>query len=115
MENNNFDNIPEKFQEPSDPFAPQSQATYNSPPPEREPEMSVGNWLIVFLISIIPCVNIIMLIVWAVSNENKTRRNYARAYLIFMVDFCDRSHLWYRTRGNDRELCEFDDVVVGLA
>jgi len=85
MENNNFDNIPEKFQEPSDPFAPQSQATYNSPPPEREPEMSVGNWLIVFLISIIPCVNIIMLIVWAVSNENKTRRNYARAYLIFMV------------------------------
>ena len=84
MENNDFDNIPEKFQEIQDPFAPQPQATYNSQPPIRdnEPEMTVGNWLIVFLISIIPCVNLIMWIVWAASNENKTRRNYARALLI---------------------------------
>ena len=84
MENNNFDNIPEKFQEVQDPFATPSQATYNNKPPEREPEMSVGDWIITLLITMIPCVGLIMLIVWAASNENKTKRNFARAYLIFI-------------------------------
>jgi len=95
MENNDFDNIPEKFQEIKDPFATPPQASYNNQPPESKPEMGIGDWLIVFLISIIPCVNIIMWIVWAASNENKTRRNYARAYLIFIgIMFVVSMVLW---------------------
>ena len=48
--------------------------------------MSTKDWLIVFLISIIPCVNIIMWFVWAFSGSgNHNRRNYARAYLIFIA------------------------------
>jgi len=85
MENNNFDNIPEKFQETPPAFGTHGQATYNNQPPEREPEMSVGDWIITILLMIIPCVGLIMLIVWAASNENKTRRNFARAYLIFIA------------------------------
>jgi len=45
--------------------------------------MSVGDWLITYLVSVIPCVGFIMLIVWAASsNGNLNRRNYARAMLI---------------------------------
>ena len=48
--------------------------------------MSTKDWLIVFLVSILPCVNIIMLFVWAFSGSgNHNRRNYARAYLIFIA------------------------------
>ena len=108
MENNGFDNIPNKFgdttpiNEPTpipDPFAePQPQAQQSSfnggtppqaPPPrpmgKPEPEMGIKDWLITFLLMAIPCVNIIMLIIWAASDENKTRRNFARAYFIVMA------------------------------
>ena len=54
-------------------------------PPGDTSVMSVKDWLITFLIFIIPCVNIVMLIVWAVSSTgNINRRNYARAYLILL-------------------------------
>ena len=89
MENNNSDNVPEKFRDDSNdpgPFAGVPQGGYNGgQPPAREPEMSVKDWLITFLILMIPCVGLIMLIIWAVSNENKTRSNYAKAYLIFIA------------------------------
>ena len=50
-------------------------------------EMSIGQWLFTFLICIIPIVNIVMLIVWAVSNKPKdaVRRNWARAQIIWTV------------------------------
>jgi len=93
MENNNnndFDNIPNKFQNENDPgpFAPppQQQATYNSYNNQpAEPEMTVGKWMLTFLVLMIPCVGLIMYIVWAFSDENKTRRDYCRAYLLFMI------------------------------
>jgi len=48
--------------------------------------MTLGDWIIVFLISSIPCVNIIMLIVWAVSGTgNINRKRYAQAYIIFFL------------------------------
>lgn len=50
-----------------------------------EPVMSVTDWLITLLLMIIPLVNLIMLIVWAVSdsgNRNRNRTNWARASLI---------------------------------
>lgn len=49
-----------------------------------EPPLTLGNWLIIMLIGIIPFVNIVMLFIWAFGNtENTSKRNYARAMLIF--------------------------------
>jgi ABC-type Fe3+ transport system permease subunit len=48
--------------------------------------MSLKDWIITLLLSAIPCVNIILLIVWAVSaTGNENRRNYARASLILAI------------------------------
>lgn len=52
----------------------------------RAPVMSVSDWLITLLIMVIPLVNIIMLFVWAFGNDNNlTRSNWAKAYLIMML------------------------------
>jgi len=50
------------------------------------PIMAVKDWIITMIIMIIPVVNIIMLIVWATSqNDNPNRKNWALAQLIFMA------------------------------
>ncbi len=52
---------------------------------EREP-VSVGNWLITYLITAIPLVNIIMLFVWAFSSEtHPSKANWAKASLLMFV------------------------------
>ncbi|HCX60005.1 MAG: hypothetical protein WCY87_00035 [Candidatus Cloacimonadales bacterium] len=52
----------------------------------QAPVLSIGQWIITLLIMVIPIVNIIMLIVWAVgSTENPNRKNWAIAQLIFMA------------------------------
>ena len=43
--------------------------------------MSVGNWIVTFILLIIPLVNIILLFIWA-FDATSGRRNFARAYLI---------------------------------
>ena len=50
-------------------------------------EMTVGRWLLTMLLMCIPIVNIIMLIVWAVSSgpDNHSRKTWAIAQLIWMV------------------------------
>lgn len=68
-----MDNI---YQDPVDPaFAMQKN--------RNERVMSVSEWLITLLLMIIPLVNLILLIVWAVSDSgNRNRTNWARASLI---------------------------------
>ena len=54
--------------------------------PGLEPPMSVGEWLLTMLVLAIPCVNLIMLFVWGFgSSEKKSRANYCKAQLIWMV------------------------------
>lgn len=49
-------------------------------------EMTMGKWLLTLLIISIPCVNIIMLLVWAFGNDDyPARKTFAQAYLIFLV------------------------------
>lgn len=48
-------------------------------------EMSLGQWIGTIVLSIIPCVNIIMLIIWAVSAENINKKRWAQAQLIVTV------------------------------
>lgn len=44
--------------------------------------MSMGEWIITIIVSMIPCVGIIMMFVWAFGNGNENRKNYCRANLI---------------------------------
>lgn len=63
------------------------QPAYQQPPVHTEPPMTIGEWLLLMLIMIIPCVNIIMLFVWAFSGDpNKiSRANYCKAMLIWIL------------------------------
>lgn len=65
------------------PHAPQF---HNPPQMETEPPMRVRDWLLVLLLFCIPCVNIIVLFIWAFSDEpgKKSRSNFCKAYLIFL-------------------------------
>jgi len=45
--------------------------------------LSVGDWVINFLITIIPLVGLIFIIIWANDDKNKIRKNWAKAILIW--------------------------------
>lgn len=50
------------------------------------PPVSVREWIITFLLMIIPFVNIILLFVWAFSSDtNPSKANFAKAYLIWIL------------------------------
>ena len=53
---------------------------------QQAPIMKVGDWIIVFLITAIPIVNIIMLFVWGFGDgHNPNKSNWAKASLIMMA------------------------------
>ncbi|MEO7013002.1 MAG: hypothetical protein ABI127_01740 [Dokdonella sp.] len=50
------------------------------------PVMSLGDWIITFIILAIPLVNIVMLFVWAFSSTtNPNKSNFCKAYLILAL------------------------------
>lgn len=52
----------------------------------KSERISVADWLITIIITAIPLVGIIMLFVWAFSNDtNPTKSNWAKATLIIMA------------------------------
>lgn len=55
------------------------------PPYQQNNSLSVGEWLLTFIIIAVPCVGLIMLFMWAFGNEGEPRKNFARAYLIIML------------------------------
>ncbi len=68
------------------PVMPGTVQNYYYPQQMSEPPVSVGDWLITYLLMIVPFVNLIMLIVWAISGETKkSKQNWARASLIWMA------------------------------
>ena len=55
--------------------------------PSEKP-MSIGAWIGTFVLTAIPFLNIILLLVWAISKKtNKSKKTYAAAILIVMVIF----------------------------
>lgn len=77
MDNNNFYNQQQPQQNYNQPY----QQPYGV---QNEQPMSLGDWIVTLLIMMIPCVNIIMMFVWAFgSNVNTSKKNYFRASLIF--------------------------------
>ena len=47
--------------------------------------ISVGEWMFILFVGIIPVIGQIMLIIWAVMGDNQTRKNYFRAILAWFV------------------------------
>lgn len=66
--------------------------SYQQPPvqdyvqPVQEETITLGSWMVTLLLSMIPCVNLIMLFVWAFGgNGPVSKSNWAKAQLIFML------------------------------
>lgn len=96
MDNNDNNYYQDQQQQPNNQqqqpyYQPQQQQPYYQPAPapygtENEPPMTLGDWIITLLLLYIPCVNIIMIFVWAFgSDTNTSKKNFARAVLIFAL------------------------------
>ena len=92
MDNNNMYNHGQQSQEQQEGVFQQQtyqqpyQQPYqnNSMGNDTEQPMSYGEWMLTLLLLAIPCVNIIMLFVWAFSSGTpKSKSNFFKAYLIF--------------------------------
>jgi len=47
--------------------------------------VSVGEWMFILFVGVIPVIGWIMLIIWAMMGDNQTRKNYFRAILVWIV------------------------------
>lgn len=83
MDNNNGNNT----YEPTTQYQPQPQVQVNLYQPELEEPVSVGDWIgTLLLFSFVPCIGLILCIVWAFSkNTKKSKANFCKAYLIIML------------------------------
>lgn len=74
----------------------QQQADYNQqyhqppqqqyyPQPVMDPPLSVGQYIGILLLMIIPVVNLLFLLIWAFGSTNRNRKNFARAALIMAI------------------------------
>lgn len=100
MDNNNFNDMGNGFESSytnqqnmnnynDQPFV---APTYNGPmdPPRPaydglEEPVTIGEWVITYLILLVPCVNIVMMFVWAFSkNEKKSKSNFFKVQLIVL-------------------------------
>ena len=66
------------------PVQEQLHYQYREPETNLEEPVSMGEWLVTLLLMLIPCVNIVLMFVWAFrSKEKKSKSNYFKAALIF--------------------------------
>jgi len=73
-------------QNPAPVYQDQPAAAYTTPAPyEDASPLSIGSYLIMMIVSVIPIVNLVMLFVWGFGNSNRNRKNYARAQLIVLA------------------------------
>lgn len=47
--------------------------------------VSVGDWMLTYILLSIPLINIIMLFVWAFGSSPESKANWAKATLLWMV------------------------------
>lgn len=81
MDNNNMFN----GQQTNQPYM-QQQAYQPQMNGDVEEPVSVGEWIVSLLIMMIPCVNLVMMFVWAFgSGAKKSKSNYFKASLIFAL------------------------------
>lgn len=67
-----------------DPYASYYEApTQRMAGPELEEPVSLGDWLVSMILMWIPCVNVVMMFIWAFSRtEKKSKSNFFKASLI---------------------------------
>ena len=62
---------------------PQQPEEKNEEPQPQEKPVSIGEWILTFILSTIPALNIILLLVWAISKKTKkSKKTFAAALLI---------------------------------
>lgn len=61
------------------------QPSYGMNESNQDETVGVGEWLLAMLLSCIPCVNIIMIFVWAFGSRKKSKSNYFKAVLIWTL------------------------------
>ncbi|MEA4816420.1 MAG: zinc-ribbon domain-containing protein [Lachnospiraceae bacterium] len=81
---NSTQNSSEYYTRPDDnPYASTQYNPYSAPANAINSVLSVGNYMLMFILMYIPVVNIILLFVWSFGkNANPNKRNFARAALI---------------------------------
>ena len=47
--------------------------------------VSVGSWMFILLVAALPIIGLIMMIVWAITGQNETRKNYFRAIIAWFA------------------------------
>ena len=82
MDNNMYNQDPQLSNNYQQPYTNQPQGYYQPAGTELEEPMSIKEWLIIMLVMCIPCVNIVMMFVWAFGSGKKSRSNYFKASLI---------------------------------
>ncbi len=65
--------------------APYQQTSYQGSNTELEEPVTFGEWMITMLVMMIPCVNIVMMFVWAFGNGKKSKSNYFKAALVWAL------------------------------
>lgn len=70
------------YQQPASAAAP----AYYGAPAVMAPPLSIGDYIVMLIVSGIPFVGFVMLLVWALGSQtNPNKKNWARAMLIMML------------------------------
>ncbi|MGN0465764.1 MAG: hypothetical protein ACI4F9_05355 [Lachnospiraceae bacterium] len=69
-------------QEYTDDITSYKQPSYQ---PYRNEEVGVFDWILTLIILSIPCLNFIMMFLWAFASGKASKRNFMRAKLIIML------------------------------
>ena len=72
----------ETVEKVEEPLLDDGSSTGNS---DSATEVSTGGFILMELLMMIPCLNIVMLVVWMCSKNNATRKHYATAKLIVTI------------------------------
>ena len=72
---------------------------YNQYIPQQD-NISLGDWIVTIILTAIPLVNIVMLIIWAVTDDtHPSKKTWAQAQLIWMVISVILTSIFYSVFG----------------
>ena len=66
-------------------YQPPVQPVFVQPPPDYSPTITKGEWFLYIVLQMIPVVNLVMLIVYALDNTKPSRANLAKVNLILLA------------------------------
>ncbi len=62
-----------------------AQPAYPNYPPVQDESLGVGNWILTIIMSLIPVVNLVVLLIWSFGRVRQPRKNFARAMLVLIL------------------------------